>query len=799
MFQNKLINYVISFFRKKNISLIIIIYCSYAQSLLAHAIKKSDYYINKISKPIDNDQYLKKKYKTIHIESDITQMYYPEKIEFFGNVLIKQNKNVIETDKLTIYHSNNVLNTKLYAEGNVIYRNKNIVLTGLYAEFNLNNKNLDLHQGTYYISKPHIYGTANIIMQRNNNRYTIVKKGCFTSCISNDNHWNIVGSTIMFDCLNNNIHIWNACLKINKIPLFYSPYLLLFMNIDKKLSFCIPYIKYSSQSGLILKIPLPLIFSKNYSSAITPYYISNFGIGLNTKILYNIMVGTGVLKFNIMQDNIKNNKSNYLQNSKLYWKHYGIINKKWKFNIDYLFKNNFKKCTENINNKYSKFIKDYINQKAKCSYSNKHYKISIAYLGKLNSYKKNIVQNNCSYSVAPQLEMYFFSNYMQKKSLNFQIFNQFSRFIPTNDKYPDSIRIHTEPIINFTINNSWIRYNTETKLKITHYQQNNINYYNIKHKQHKKYLQNKVMRIIPQFKIEGKMIFQKKTNTIKKNKYFLEPKLQYLYIPYFFQENIGIYDTKAIYINHSNLFHGTKYSGLDRIAAANQITGNITVRCLNKKNDKFNIAVGQILNLIDSNKIIDNSNFKKKSCISAIIPKIELCASGMGYWRINNYWTIYSEMQYNTTIQELSFGNAILEYINEKNVTFQTNYRYVNTKYFQKDYLDNTPLTKNRTISQLGITTYCPLKNNWIISCSHYYNIKSNTLIEQTIGIQRLTPCCSFSVMYEHSIIDWQNKLHINSYENKIQFHLNLFDIQSSVHKILGSKMIPYQRILTNI
>lgn len=794
---------LLAFLRQRGVNLIIIIYCcSYIQPTLANNIKYHDYNFYKFPRFIHNNDISNNRYQTIYIESDTLDIYYPEKIQLSGHVLIKHNDNTIISDKLMIYrhyNNNDHIETSAYAKGNVLYHNTKIKLTGHSAQLNLNNNNYNFYQSTYYISKPHIYGTASSIMQRKNNRYTIIKHGNCTSCISDNNsHWNIIGSKIVYDYFTHNIHIWNACLKIKNIPLFYSPYLSLSINNDNDiLGSYIPYIKYSSKYGLILKTPFPLIFSKYYSGNISPYYIAKIGIGLRTKIIYNTIPSTGILMADIVKHHMQNNPYN-CKNYKLHWKHQSSFNKRWYFEVNYTLKNNFHNYFENFNNnKNLKVIDDHINQQILCYYNNKHYKISIAYLGNCNKHTDNILQNNCFYSVAPQLETYTFFNFIQKKIFNLQIFNQFSQFIPSNPMYPQAIRIHTEPTINFTINKPWIRCNTETKLKITHYQQNNIDDYNIHQNDPLYFLQPQVNRIIPQFKINGKLFFQKKTNRIKKNKYFIEPTLQYLYIPYCFQNNIGIYDAKSIHTEHNNWFYGPKYSGLDRIAAANQITSDITIRCLNKQNDKFCISIGQILNFTQNNKCILNHRDKTYPFCMTKNSKIELYTSGIGRWKINDYWNLCSEIQYNTAMHSLSFGNTVLEYTDENNTILQTNYRYINSQYLQKQLIDRNSLTPCRTISQLGIITYYSLINTWIISCSCYYSIKSNALIDQTIGIRYLTPCWMFSIIFERSIIDQHNTSYTNLYDNKIKLRFNLFTtksyLQSNIHRFIGSKLIPYQ------
>lgn len=797
-------------FKKIYISLISLVYY-YIQFASAQDVNNKhnqNAYYNEFSKFINNSQCFEKKTQKIHIESDIVNIYYPTKMELLGNVCIKRNFDFIKTNKLTIYHhfnKNNLSNTILSAEENITYYNKNTILTGKSAKFNLNNKNIDIYDVTYSMPIFHFHGHASTIMYRKNNQYAIINQGNFTTCMSNKDCWSITGSKIVYDYFNEKIYIWNPCLRIKSIPVFYSPYLLLFISNNYKnsniLKSYIPSIKYNNECGLIFKTPIPLFFSKYYSSIIAPYYIVNHGIGLNTKIYYKNNLKSGKLITDIIKYDInKNNEYNCNKNYKLYWQHREVIDNKWHLNADYiyLYQNNHKYYCHNNNSHtaYPNVFEDQINQKILLYYNNEYSKVSIAYLGNINNNNNdnnNMRKYDCFYSVFPKIEMNFFLNPVRYNFFNLQIYNQFSKFIPSNQMYPKSIRIHIEPIINHNICGPWIRLTTQSKLKITHYQQDNINDYNIHQNNQKFFLKHKINRIVPQFKATGKIIFPKKINAIKKFSYILEPKLQYLYTPYYFQENIGIYDTKIIYTNYHNLFYGEQYSGLDRISPKNQITGDITIRCLTKYKDIFRISTGQIMSIMPKN------NTEQHLYNFDTISKIKLLYLNTEIRNINNSWNICSEIQYNPEFKSLSFGNIMLEYLDEKNMIFQTNYRYIDSKYLQKDIINHRNSNYFQEISQLGIVLHYPLRSNWIISFSNYHNIKSNLLIDQTIGVRYFNSCWVLSLFFEHNIINKNNNIHYCSYERKLKINFNLLDFKTdlklNVYKFLNSKLISYQHI----
>ncbi|WP_117088170.1 LPS assembly protein LptD, partial [Klebsiella pneumoniae] len=79
-------------------------------------------------------------------------------------------------------------------------------------------------------------------------------------------------------------------------------------------------------------------------------------------------------------------------------------------------------------------------------------------------------------------------------------------FVNTRDDMPEATRVHLEPTINLPLSNNWGSINTEAKLLATHYQQTNLDWYNSRNTTK---LDESVNRVMPQFKVDGKMVFER--------------------------------------------------------------------------------------------------------------------------------------------------------------------------------------------------------------------------------------------------------------------------------------------------
>ncbi len=134
---------------------------------------------------------------------------------------------------------------------------------------------------------------------------------------------------------------------------------------------------------------------------------------------------------------------------------------------------------------------------------------------------------------------------------------------------PEATRVHLEPTINLPLSNTRSSINTEAKLMATHYQQTNLDWYNSNPQNNK--LADSVNRVMPQFKVDGKMVFERDMEMLAPGyTQTLEPRAQYLYVPYRDQSDIYNYDSSLLQSDYSGLFRDRTYGGLDRIASANE-------------------------------------------------------------------------------------------------------------------------------------------------------------------------------------------------------------------------------------
>ncbi|AHF73630.1 Outer membrane protein required for envelope biogenesis / Organic solvent tolerance protein precursor [Candidatus Sodalis pierantonius str. SOPE] len=728
----------------------------------------------------------------VYIQADKAAANYPEHALFSGNVDIEQGNSTLTADEVQLtqrQEQNQAPLRTVTATGNVNYASNEIKLQGPKAWSNLNTKDTDVYQGNYQMVGRQGRGDADTMKQRGDNRYTVLENGSFTSCLPGDDSWSVVGSEVIHDREEQVAEIWNARFKIGKVPVFYSPYLQMPVGDKRRSGFLIPNAKYGSNNGFEFSAPYYLNLAPNYDATITPNYMSKRGTQIQTEFRYLTTPGEGLVEFDwLPKDRVYSSEHASDGDSDrwlLYWHHNGVMDQVWRFNVDYT-KVSDSNYFDDLDSKYGSTTDGYATQKFSFGYADENWDSALSY----KQFQVFDTNSSDAYRAAPQFDLTYYKNDIGPFDL--KVFSQTAKFTNVNNDYPEATRLHIEPTLNLPLANLWGSLNTEVKLIATHYQQENIDYYN-ENTTTGRHLKGSVNRVMPQFKTDGKMVFERDMDYAPDYTQTLEPRLQYLYVPYRNQNDIGVYDSTILQTDYSGLFRDRTYSGLDRISSANQLAGGVTTRIYDDQRvERFNASVGQIYYF----------SWPRTGDITGTWDNYDNTGSvvwaGDSYWRISNQWGVRGGLQYDSRLNSVALGDAVLEYRRDENRILQLNYRYASPQYIEQMLSDISHPGYQQGISQVGVTGSWPLVDHWSLVGAYYYDTKANQPADQLVGLQYNTCCWAINVGYERKIIGWNNTDSSSQYDNKVSFNIELRDLSSNyglgTDKMLGSGILPYQR-----
>ena len=728
----------------------------------------------------------------VTINADHAKGNYPDDAVFTGNVDINQGNSRLQADEVQLHQKQPEGQTApvrtVDALGNVHYDDNQVILKGPKAWSNLNTKDTNVWEGDYQMVGRQGRGTADLMKQRGENRYTILENGTFTSCLPGSNTWSVVGSEVIQDREEEVAEIWNARFKVGPVPVFYSPYLQLPIGDKRRSGFLIPNARYSTKNYFEFYLPYYWNIAPNMDATITPHYMHRRGgIMWENEFRYLTKAGAGLMELDYLpSDKVYSDEHPDDDNSRrwmFYWRHAGVLDQVWRFNVDYT-KVSDPNYFNDFDSKYGSSTDGYATQKFSVGYAVQNFDATVS-TKQFQVFDRN---NSNSYSAEPQLDVNFYQN--DVGPFDTRIYGQAVNFVNTNSDRPEATRLHLEPTINLPLSNGWGSLNTEAKLLATHYQQKNV--------ENTQY-DDSVNRTMPQFKVDGKMVFERDMDWSAGYTQTLEPRAQYLYVPYRDQSNIYNYDSSLLQSDYSGLFRDRTYGGLDRIASANQVTTGLTSRVYDESAiERFNVSVGQIYYFTESRTGDDTTTWQNDDNTGSLV------WAGDTYLRLTDRWGLRGGIQYDKRLDNISTSSTTLEYRRDQDRLVQLSYRYASPEYIQATLPSNYSTSEQykNGISQVGGVASWPIADRWSVVGAYYFDTNSHKPADQMLGVQYNSCCYAIRVGYERKLNGWDNegaKDHA-VYDNVIGFNIELRGLSSNyglgTQQMLRSNILPYQNSL---
>ncbi|SPY34076.1 LPS assembly protein LptD [Pasteurella canis] len=718
----------------------------------------------------------------VYIEADQAQLTQSSRATYEGNVDIQQGNRQLKAHRAEITQRQLTSQTQrlVHISGGFDYEDNQIQLAGQDAQVNLNNKDTNIKQAKYQLVDRQGRGHAEEIELRDN--YRLMKNGVFTSCLTGDNSWSIEAKEMRQYIQEEYAEMWHARLKVHGVPIFYTPYLQLPIGDRRRSGLLIPNFGTSSRDGYFYAQPIYWNIATNLDATFTPKYMSHRGWQLNGEFRYLSPIGEGkiageYLKKDRLTDYKSDNRSRHL----FYWTHHSSFLQNWRLNLDYTHVSD-KRYFSDFDSAYGSSTDGYANQNLRIAYYQPNYNLAIS----ARQFQIFDEVEIGPYRALPQVDFNYYKNNLVHGLFDFKLFSQAVRFDNDSALMPTAWRFHLEPSLNLPLSNRYGSLNIETKLYATHYKQRKGR------GEYAEQVQGTVNRVLPQIKVDLQTVLASNKTFIKGYTQTLEPHIQYLYRPYKDQSHIGSkrnnaylgfgYDSSLLQQDYFALFRDRRYSGLDRIASANQFTLGGTTRFYDKTGEeRFNLSAGQIYYLrdsrIDSNP--DNSSYGRSSSWSL-----------ESNWKINDQWRWQGSYQYDTRLDKSALGNFTLEYNPMSNNIIQLTYRYASQEYIDQ----NLTADANRygqDIKQLGLTIAWELTDNWAVVARHYQDLALKKPVEQYLGVEYSTCCWAINVGARRNVTSRQYQAENEIvYDKSIGINIELRGLGSDDHKGNIEKML---------
>ncbi|PMO02915.1 LPS assembly protein LptD [Vibrio sp. 10N.222.54.B6] len=667
-----------------------------------------------------------------HVESDRLEAINGDKAIYSGDVRVTQGNKTILADNVTLHQQENIV----VAEGNVNFSDGQIKSISDRATNNLTTDEMTLENTDYeFLCEPG-RGDAVYIAKTGKAVYEI-EDGSITSCPIGDNAWRLRASSIDVDQNEEQATFYNPRFEIQSVPVFYLPYLTVPIGDTRKTGFLYPTVSYGSSDGFEAEIPVYWNLAPNYDLETTFKYMQERGTQLNSKFRYLSDFGSGSIKSEYLPDDKKFEEKGDRWGAQL--QHSGIFQQSWLFEVDYSKVSDIDYFTDVSSSSIGNREDGQLLQEGQATYRSHNWDASVL----VRDFQVLTTSNNLPYRLMPQLEYNYYAPEVMEY-LDFDMVSHVSAFDTDAKGKPSATRVHIEPGITIPVGNTWGTWTTEARLLGTYYQQD-LDGVDTGAGSDYEGLEESVSRVIPEFRSHAGIVLERDTTIVGNYTQTLEPQVQYLYVPEQDQSDIGLYDTTLLQTDYYGLFRSRKYSGVDRIASANQISYGASSRFFDDEyKERLNISFGQIFYIDkDTKQTLDNDDSGKKTNYSSWAIEMD--------FNYDDYLFYHGGVQYDIDTTAMQLANSTLEY-RFAGGYIQTNYRYVTEEYINETVdFDVSSITRDG-ISQAGLLGSYQISPKWSTSAQYFYDLTTQEDLEWLARLNYRSDCWYIGFTYSNRL-----------------------------------------------
>ncbi|MFA0079281.1 LPS assembly protein LptD [Vibrio artabrorum] len=710
-----------------------------------------------------------------HVESDRLEAINGDKAMYSGDVRVTQGNKTILADNVTLHQKENIV----VAEGNVNFSDGQIKSVSERATNNLTTNDITLENTDYeFLCEPG-RGDAVYVSKTGKAVYEI-EDGSITSCPIGDNAWRLRASSISVDQNEEQATFYNPRFEIQSVPIFYLPYLTVPIGDTRKTGFLYPTVSYGSSDGFEAEVPIYWNLAPNYDLETTLKYMQERGTQLNSKFRYLNDFGSGSIKSEYLPDDQKYQDKGARWGAQL--EHSGIFQQSWLFEIDYSKVSDIDYFTDVNSSSIGNREDGQLLQEGQATYRTQNWDASIL----VRDFQILTKSNNLPYRLMPQVAYNYYAPQVMDH-LDFDLISHISKFDTDASGKPSATRVHVEPGITIPFGNTWGTWTTEARLLGTYYQQDldgvdttsgtaeTNPYYG---------LEDTAFRVIPEFRSHAGIVLERDTKIVGNYTQTLEPQVQYLYVPKENQENIGFYDTTLLQTDYYGLFRSRKYSGVDRIASANQVSYGASSRFFDDEyRERLNISFGQIF-YIDRDTKASNTqnspnNTKQNSSYSSWAVDVD--------FNYDDSLFYHGGLQYDIDTSAMQLANSTLEYRFAGGYV-QTNYRYVTKEYIEDTVDFNVGSITKEGISQAGLLGAYQISPKWNASAQYFYDLTTEEDLEWLARLNYKSDCWYIGFTYSNRLTNnISNPNTTPEYENNFSVNFGIVGFGTNIGSDSGA------------
>lgn len=702
---------------------------------------------------------------TIAISADQSTLSTTDgKSHLKGQVLIAQGNRFLRADEaiMTRNVDTNQIQTMTLA-GQVKFIEPGLQFYCDHAVANFDTAEMTLYNTDYYLLKRHAQGSTSLIRVDDNHSAHFAASS-FSTCPKDNEIWAIYANQIDLNQTKGRGTATHARLLLKGMPIFYLPYINFPIDNRRQSGLLYPSFGSTSNSGFDFRVPYYVNLAPNHDLTITPRVLTERGLQTQGRYRYLTKSQQGEIRASLLPSD--NRYRTFKQDKRLHhanesitaddarvraldtsdnryalaWEHSASFNDNWTAKVDYHRvgdDNYFVDLGNSIHANGTERLK----QQAELTYEDQHWLSSLQieeyqtlhpYLGPTRGelYRKQpqwFVNGNF-YDIKDIVDM----------SLMGEVTNFNHKPDPTNHQpFSAGYRFHVQPGLSHTWSSPWGYIKPRMQWAFTAYE--------LTLADGDKALQKAAnpTRSLPNADIDSGLFFERNTPFgIQAYKQTLEPRLYYHWVPYVNQNELLNFDSGVMAFSYDQMFRSNRFSGIDRIGDANQLTAAMTTRFIHTPtgSEKLRLSVGEVfyfherqVSLCDplaaAGCQLREDPFRKDNQSTV--------ASFLQY-QITPDWHTNAQYEWNPRENQTQKTSGSLSYLDQDNRILHMGYEYI-----RRDLAEvNLERDNNHfSLQQTDLAFAWPLSHQWRAVSRWHYDIANKQTLD-TLGGFEYDNCC---------------------------------------------------------
>jgi len=656
----------------------------------------------------------------VHAEAREAHYWESGQVILEGDVVVRQGNRTLRAPKVEMNHvtRDGVIPAEVQIE------EPTAILRGSSAALNLDTKATVIEDAEFLLIEPEFRGTAGRL-ERDEAGDMQVSEGRFTRCEPGNNNWQIGSRSFLIRDGSDFGTARHAVVRVKNVPVFYTPYLSFPVNDERKSGWLFPNIGFSSQNGLEFAPPYYLNLAPNYDATLVPRYFQKRGLGAEaefrhmsewqqTRFVGSFLGDDTEYDGTYEKDDFEDLEAAGLVEGPfmpadrwLYGMYHEGNEGYWQTTVNYTAVSD-RDYFRNLDTDLDVASQRELERRGEVQYLRSGLDVRLW----AQRFQRLDEVTTDPYQRLPELDISYRGDL--PGALEWSVGASAVSFDRDNDDLGGTQKIvgeraHIEPRLRLPLSRSWGFLTVTGGYRYTAYDLRDT----------APDVDDSPDRTIGLGSVDTGLFFER--DTIFRGVpavHTLEPRIYYLYQEYENQDDLPLFDVSQLTFRYDQLWRDNRFSGLDRIGDANQVSVGLTSRLLNATSGRefFRASIGQI-------RYFEDRRVTRRGIQT---PLDQSRGSEFAGKLVSQFgrWSVGGDLVWDPTLDDVTRGGAFLSFRAGNRKIFHMGYRY-----------------QRRRVDQTDLATIWPLSKRFAVIGRWNFDLDSERTIEGLAGIE-YNDCC---------------------------------------------------------